>query len=153
MSFIKRDENFDLPVPQEEVIMFYHNEFVAALKKFGYMKSPPSLLDLNVELLKHGAIGMFMDIAFVPFMFVDWDTMKVEDVMALDDKGNIFQSRIKMMQNPICEKILKDGLKTWITKGFLWKVNHDNKCSILWKWEKNERWKKIDELNLHFSFF
>lgn len=41
-----------------ELIKLYHDEFVGTLAKLGYLKTPPSLLDLNIELLKNGAMGM-----------------------------------------------------------------------------------------------
>lgn len=41
-----------------ELIKLYHDEFVGTLAKLGYLKTPPSLMDLNIELLKNGAMGM-----------------------------------------------------------------------------------------------
>lgn len=40
-----------------ELIKLYHDAFVGTLTKLGFMKTPPSLLDLNMELLRNGALG------------------------------------------------------------------------------------------------
>lgn len=43
---------------REELIKLYHQAFVGTLNKLGFLKTPPSLLDLNIELLKNGGLGM-----------------------------------------------------------------------------------------------
>lgn len=121
LGMVKRDENGALPVSKEQLVMFYHAEFVGALKQFGYMKAPPSLLDLNVELLKHGALGAIHDFAFTPFLFIDWSTLLPEDLVALpnDNSDRVYKVRMKMFEHPTCQKIIKEGLKTWMAKGIL----------------------------------
>lgn len=42
---------------REELIKFYHDSFVDTLNKLGFLKPIPSLLELNVELLKNGLMG------------------------------------------------------------------------------------------------
>lgn len=42
---------------REQLIQVYHEAFVGTLDKLGYLKTPPSLLELNVELLKSGVLG------------------------------------------------------------------------------------------------
>lgn len=42
---------------REEIIQFYYDEFAATLKKVGYLGRIPTLLDLNLEILKNGGIG------------------------------------------------------------------------------------------------
>lgn len=118
LALIKRDENAELPVSKEVLIMFYHEEFVKALKQFGYMKSPPSLLDLNIELLKNGAMSAIMDIAFMQFTLLDWSTITAEDMMT-SDKDRAMEMRKQMYSHPTCQKIIKQGLRTWIAKGIL----------------------------------
>jgi hypothetical protein len=116
MGMVKRDEDGELPA--EELIMLYHQEFVKALKLFGYMKSPPTLLDLNVELLKHGAIACLTSICFVPFAFIDWSKTTVEDMMG-DDSDRNKNFKISLYEHPIVKKLLKRELKSWLHKGWL----------------------------------
>lgn len=42
---------------REELIKIYHTEFVAVLSKLGFLKPVPSLLDLNMEILRNGWFG------------------------------------------------------------------------------------------------
>lgn len=50
----------DAPVRQahrEELISNYFNKFAATLGKLGYQEREPTLLELNMELLKKGELG------------------------------------------------------------------------------------------------
>lgn len=42
---------------RDELIRHYHEHFCAVLVKLGYLNAPPTLLDLQVELLRNGLIG------------------------------------------------------------------------------------------------
>lgn len=42
---------------REALINIYYEAFADTLKKLGFLRNPPSLLDLNVELLKNGILG------------------------------------------------------------------------------------------------
>jgi hypothetical protein len=115
-GIIKRDA--DGNIPSEEIVMFYHQEFIKALKSFGYLKPPPSLLDLNIELLRHGAVNVLLMICFIPFSFVDWNTMTAEDIMGNDsDRAKNFKK--KLYEHPICKKLLQNEMKTWVHKGWI----------------------------------
>lgn len=112
---VKRDENGALPF--DELILFYYREFVNALTAFGYMKPPPSLLDFNVELLRHGAINVLLSICFTPFSFIDWDKMSVEDMMGNDsERSKNFKK--SLYEHPICKMLLQKEMKSWVNKGW-----------------------------------
>lgn len=114
-GLVKRDE--DGEIPTGDLIMFYHQEFVSALQTFGYMKSPPTLLDVNIELLKHGGINILMLICFIPFSFVDWSKMTADDVLATDgDRSRNFKK--KLYEHPTCKKLLQKEMKSWVHKGW-----------------------------------
>lgn len=42
---------------RSEVYLLYHRKLSSDLAKYGYMKQPPSLLDINLEVLKYGVEG------------------------------------------------------------------------------------------------
>lgn len=44
-----------------ELLKTYHEEFVATLNQLGYLKKPPTLLDLNLEFLEHGMMGISIE--------------------------------------------------------------------------------------------
>lgn len=113
LGIVKRDENGELPV--EELILFYHQEFVKTLKTFGFMKTPPSLLDLNVELLKHGALNVILSTCFIPFSFLDWDKVTAEDVIGTGDDTDFKRS---MFRHPMCKRLLQRDMKSWVHKGW-----------------------------------
>lgn len=115
-GIVKRDDEGELPI--DDLIMFYHQNFVKALKTFGYMRSPPSLLDLNVELLKHGAINTLMSICFLPFSFIDWETFKVEDLIGNDSESRK-NFKVKMYEHPTVKALLQRDMKSWVNKGWM----------------------------------
>lgn len=61
---------------------------------------------------------------------MDFDTTTAEDYIAADNRENSFKLKIKSMQHPLCEKLLKRALKSWVAKGYLWFIWIINK-SIL----------------------
>jgi Ecdysteroid kinase-like family len=115
MGMVKRDEEGNMPT--EELITFYHEEFVSALKSLGYMKTTPSRLDLNVELLKHGALNCLFWICLLPFTFIDWKNMSVEDMMSDDtDRAKDFKKRL--FDHPVYKKLVCREMKEWKSKGW-----------------------------------
>ena len=108
----------DKKISKEELIMFYHQEFVNALKVFGHTHLPPTLLDLNLELLKHGKFSVFMGICSTPFGFIDSKTMDINDLFEAHSEKSI-NFRKKLFEHPVCKSILQRDLKTWLHKGFL----------------------------------
>lgn len=103
--------------PEEEIILFYHEEFVKALRAFGYLKSPPTLLDLNVEILKYSQASMLIQIVFFPLLF--GDDVDADELVVPDDKEKSFELRKKILNSPKCEKMFKKLLKSWRQKGYL----------------------------------
>lgn len=115
-SMVKRDENGEIPF--EELIMFYHQEFVKALKSVGYLKQPPTLLDLNCEILKHGRLIVVINICFIPFSFIDWSKMQAEDLMG-DGSDKSKEFKRQLYNHPVCKAVIQKNLKSWIYKGWL----------------------------------
>ncbi|KAG5668114.1 hypothetical protein PVAND_016067 [Polypedilum vanderplanki] len=66
----------------DELLKVYHEQFVEALKKFGYIKAPPTLLDLQVEMMKNGNVQVLLGVCFYPFLLFDFSTLTAEDVTA-----------------------------------------------------------------------
>lgn len=102
---------------KNDVIIFYHRELVKALKSIGYIKAPPSLLDINVELLKHGSMNVAFWIVFYPYRFIDWSTMSVEDIMGNDsERSRNFKK--KMYEFPALKRGIQSEMKKWMYKGW-----------------------------------
>ena len=96
--------------------MFYHEEFLRTLKTFD-CPNLPSLLDLNVELLKHGALNVLFQMTFMPFMFADWTKLKANDIIGNDSEKAI-NLRKDLYNNPECKKFLQREMKSWVQKGW-----------------------------------
>lgn len=112
---VKRDENGEIPF--EDLVVFYHEQFVEALKRFGFSKTVPSLLDLNMELLRHGRIYIVIMILFIPFVFIDWEKRKNEDVPTAGDDRSRF--RKNLYSHPTYKKLMQSSLETFSQKGWL----------------------------------
>lgn len=114
MGVVKIDNN---PDQKAELIVFYHQELVKALKSIGYMGTMPSLLDINIELLKHGAMNVSIWINFFPFLFVDWNKLSVDELMANDsEKSRHFRKSLYNM--PVLKSLLQHEMKQWMLKGW-----------------------------------
>jgi hypothetical protein len=115
MGLFKFSDNYsDL---KADMVAFYHQELVNALKFIGYMKIPPSLLDVNIELLKHGSMNIAIWINFFPFLFIDWDKVSVDDMMANDsEKSRNFKKNL--FNSPVLRSYLQSEMKQWMLKGW-----------------------------------
>lgn len=98
--------------------MFYHQEFVNSLKQFGFTKSPPTLLDLNVELLQHGALNTIIWICFLPYSFIDISEFDAKDIMG-EDRERTHKLKKTLYNNPLYKKFIQNEMKSWIAKGWL----------------------------------
>lgn len=117
-GWLKRDDNWDIPL--EDVVVFYHQEFVAALNSLGFSKYIPSLIDLNVELIRHGRTNVLMHIAFIPCAFIDWETARIGDIMGTDENDEISRNFKKgLYNNPNCKALMQRTLRGFQHKGWL----------------------------------
>ncbi|CAG9805057.1 unnamed protein product [Chironomus riparius] len=97
-----------------EILAIYHKQFVEALQRFGYLKQPPSLLDLQIEMLKSGHLQVQCAMLLYPFMIVDMSTFTSEDFAA---GLNLFNE--KTFDNERFKRVVKEELKVFMHKGFL----------------------------------
>lgn len=49
--------NTEARTRRDEIIKYYYDEFTKTLKSVGFLGRIPTLLDLNLEILKNGAMG------------------------------------------------------------------------------------------------
>lgn len=115
VGIVRRGINIE---PFEELIAFYHQKFVESLKAFGYQQPTPTLLDVNAEVHKHGAVGVLASLFFTPFEFVDWSNLSLEDLYPNDrEKGK--KNKVAAFNHPKCQALLKKDLESWALKGWL----------------------------------
>lgn len=112
-GLFKRSENGELPT--DEIIYYYHEEFVKALETLGFVKPPPSLVDLDNELSKHGTLIVLFALIAIPLLLADWETMKIEDMLGSGDDKDF---KRKLYELPVCRQILQREMKYWLEKGW-----------------------------------
>ncbi|XP_070508925.1 uncharacterized protein [Chironomus tepperi] len=97
----------------DELLATYHEQFVEALKRFGYLKQPPTLLDLQVEMMKNGNLQAQNGLLMYAFLIFDMSTVKMED---LKDK-----TALKRMtfENERYKKVIKEELEVFLFRGYL----------------------------------
>lgn len=100
----------------DEFISYYHQEFVETLKSFGFLKAPPTLIDLHVELMRHGGLFAIVNLAFAPFMFMDPSKISPGEMITGNDGFRIKKS---VLQTEDCVKHMKKKVKEFVNKGWL----------------------------------
>ncbi|KAG5669178.1 hypothetical protein PVAND_017072 [Polypedilum vanderplanki] len=98
----------------DEILQIYHEKFTECLKKFGYLKPPPSLIDLHVEMMKNGNVQVILAICAYAILMLDLSTLTPEE-LALGMGG----MAMKAAQNPKFKEIMRKELPMFLHKGFL----------------------------------
>lgn len=93
--------------------MYYHEEFVGALLMYGYQKYIPSLLDLQIEMLKGGTLEVIINICLNVFMFIDWTQVTPESFQKITQLKKI------CFHNPEFQKIIKRELPRLFYMGII----------------------------------
>lgn len=111
---------------RDELIAIYHQQFVESLKKFGYLKPPPSLIDLKVELLRNGNLEVLVAICLSIFFYFDFTQMSAED-MDMGEGTKKAKRRMYREGAGFKDVILKE-LSGFLFNGFIWSSSF-----TLWK--------------------
>lgn len=100
-----------------EFIAVYHKQFVESLKTFGYLKAPPSLIDLQVELLRNGNLEVLVSICMSIFFYFDFTTMTAEDM----DMGEGSKRAKRQMYRDSTEfmEVIRKELPRFLYNGFI----------------------------------
>jgi len=97
----------------DEFLATYHEQFAEALKKFGYLKKSPSLLDIQVEMMKNGNLQVQMNLFTFPYLIIDVSSFTPEDYAA-----GPRMIKMKAFQNDRFKKVMKEALPIFLRKGF-----------------------------------
>lgn len=102
---------------REELIQYYHIEFIKTLKNIGYMGGMPTLLQLHINLLKNSFLEVFLSICFLPFMMVDLSKVNIEKINDANLDGENVKNAI--YNSTQYQNLLKKLLKEFLHKGLL----------------------------------
>ncbi|XP_050079390.1 uncharacterized protein LOC126567203 [Anopheles maculipalpis] len=85
---------------RSELIYMYYQQFSDLLKRLGFLGKIPSLLDLQIELLRYAGLELFHYVVFDSFRYLDQSTVDIEGFLKgeIENPGNLF-----IMQDPAPE--------------------------------------------------
>uniref|UniRef100_A0AAG5CU53 CHK kinase-like domain-containing protein n=1 Tax=Anopheles atroparvus TaxID=41427 RepID=A0AAG5CU53_ANOAO len=97
---------------KDDLISFYHEEFCATLKALGYLGYIPTMLDLQMELLRNGFLDILHYTCFLQFRFIDFTKIAPEK-LATGDVGFVG------LENEEYQTIMKGLIPGYVYKGLL----------------------------------
>ncbi|CRK88947.1 CLUMA_CG002639, isoform A [Clunio marinus] len=101
-----------------ELIALYYEEFADSLKKFGYLKAPPSLIDLQVELLRNGSFEVVLAICMSIFFFIDFGKLREMGIDFIPSAPGEGMKKIFNIVAGFKDNILQE-LPRWCYNGFI----------------------------------
>uniref|UniRef100_A0A1B0CKG0 CHK kinase-like domain-containing protein n=2 Tax=Lutzomyia longipalpis TaxID=7200 RepID=A0A1B0CKG0_LUTLO len=102
---------------REDLLTHYYDEFVAAHRTLGVKEKPPSRLDFNTELIRHGILEMIIAVCFMPYVHVDFSKVSIDDLMANGEASK--DVRREIYGHPDYKKAIQELLPKYLEKGFL----------------------------------
>ncbi|XP_059621270.1 uncharacterized protein LOC132264938 [Phlebotomus argentipes] len=101
-----------------EILSIYHECFCDYLNRLGCFKKAPTLLDLNIEMLKKGTMEIMLGVCFLPFFALDFSKVDLNDVV--DPTPEVMANMRKMLYaNADVVKVLREILPDLLYKGIL----------------------------------
>ncbi|EAL41333.2 AGAP003760-PA [Anopheles gambiae str. PEST] len=97
---------------RSELIYMYYQQYSDLLKRLGYVGKIPSLLDLQIELLRHSGLELFHYAIFSPIHYMNQNDIDVEAWV----KGN-FDNPV--LNNPEFKKLMYTELTRFLHQGTL----------------------------------
>ncbi|XP_055605521.1 uncharacterized protein LOC129753700 [Uranotaenia lowii] len=106
---------------REELISYYYEQFAEALKKFGYSKKIPTLVDLRVELIKAGHLETLVSLVFLPYMVLTPEQLIPQPKSGDPEEGveMDFENVVGCYSYPAVQTLLKQYLPMLNHKGLL----------------------------------
>ncbi|XP_039429594.1 uncharacterized protein LOC120413009 [Culex pipiens pallens] len=105
-------EQFDL------LLQYYHAELVDCLAKLGYSKKLPSLLDIQVEMLRKGFVGIMFVTFLIPLRLIE-DTASADLGHLLGSSAEAVDFRRRMFSHPKYQGRMEYLLQYFDRKGYL----------------------------------
>ena len=99
-----------------EIIHDYHNEFTRTLKRLGFIGKIPSLIQLQMDLIKHGQMEVLKCIGFYIFFWPEKIGVTVGEMMAGPDSKKL---KAQIFNDPEFKKFILAELPRLVQMGFL----------------------------------
>lgn len=96
--------------------MYYHQEFVRTLEGLSYLEDIPTLLDLNLEIMRHSSLIPMLSILFIPYTYNDF--MPTEDIKDCNPEShsNLWK---RLLNVPSCKSYFQREMKNWVNNGWM----------------------------------
>lgn len=102
----------------ETIVQYYHENLVKTLKSLGYKKHIPTLLELQIDLLQRGYLGLMAAISVLPItLLTDCEDADINNMLDDGDVGMKFKR--KMYLNPPYVSVMEMLLEYYDKKGIL----------------------------------
>uniref|UniRef100_A0A1Y9H2E1 CHK domain-containing protein n=1 Tax=Anopheles dirus TaxID=7168 RepID=A0A1Y9H2E1_9DIPT len=95
---------------RSELIYMYYQHYSDLLKRMGFAGKIPSLLELQIELLRHAGLELFNYAVFTPFRYMDNDALDIEAFL----KGEIENP---VLHDPEFKKLMHAELTRFLHQG------------------------------------
>lgn len=101
-----------------EILLNYHDALTEYLNRLGCLRKPLSLLELNIDMLKMGAIELLWAVCYLPYYCMDYEKVGVETLVDPTPEAMANMRRI-MYRTDTIVNILKEVLPEFLHKGIL----------------------------------
>lgn len=117
--FIVSSAEKDLKTKEfDTIIQYYHENLVKMLKILGYKKHIPTLLELQVDLLQRGYLGLMAAFSVLPITLLkECEDANINNMLDEGDAGTNFKK--KLYNNPSYVNIMEMLLEYFDKKGIL----------------------------------
>lgn len=101
-----------------EIIALYHKLFTDYLNRLGCLRKGPTLLDLNIDLLRYGRMEILLGLCFLPLFYLECSNFDMELLIDPSPEG---RKKINdaLYKNPKIKDILKEIIPPLVYKGIL----------------------------------
>lgn len=101
-----------------EILHIYHNALTDYLERLGCMKKPPTLLDLNIQMLERGILEIMWSMCLLPFFCLDFTKVTMDDMIEPTAESMAHMRRM-MYENPFVLDTVREALPDLFYKGIL----------------------------------
>ena len=99
---------------RDEFIAIYHQQFVETLKQLGYQKHIPTLMDLQIEMLKNGNLQVITAICLKYLSYFDYKTLEPEDLT-----NGMRSIKVKAFNSDGFRKMISEELPRFLYSGII----------------------------------
>uniref|UniRef100_A0A1L8DYI8 Putative ecdysteroid kinase n=1 Tax=Nyssomyia neivai TaxID=330878 RepID=A0A1L8DYI8_9DIPT len=101
-----------------EFVTIYHTAFTEYLNRLGCLRKGPSLLELNIDIMRIAHLEILLGLCFLPFFSLDFTKVDMEAVMEPTPE-QMAEMHKMIYKNPEIVSILEEVLPALLYKGVL----------------------------------